>query len=149
MSISNIDLIKNLAENRSRSYWLLSLFYLRKPDKVFIAELRRGVEKINVIPDLKEEILLLKDALKEDLSDQFILRLAVEFTRLFRGIKEGYSPPPPYESVYRGEGRVMGNYTLMVMKKYRDAGFLIIDKYPGPQDYIGTELKFMSFLCFK
>jgi TorA maturation chaperone TorD len=73
-------------------------------------------------------------------------RLGSEYTRLFRGIKRGYGPPPPYESVYRGERRVIGEVTLDVMRMYRKAGFNIIDETAGPQDYLGTELKFMSFL---
>lgn len=147
----DFELLKKMAENRAKSYWLLSLFYLKRPDKKFLEELKENIFKLDIelSGEIKEGLSILKNVLiKEDDLNKFSERLAIEFTRLFRGIKEGYSPPPPYESVYRGEGRVMGKYTIIVMRKYLQHGFIVLDEYAGPQDYIGVELKFMSFLCY-
>ena len=141
------DFFRNLAEMRSRVYWLLSTFYLKKPDREFLRELKQKLPE-NVGDEFTEAIELIKKSLDDDL-DELAERLAIEFTRLFRGIKKGYSPPPPYESVYRGENRVMGEATLAVMKFYNEAGFGIIEEEEGPQDYIGVELKFMSLLCYR
>ncbi|ADC65408.1 cytoplasmic chaperone TorD family protein [Ferroglobus placidus DSM 10642] len=140
------NFLKSLAEMRSKVYWLLSDFYLKKPDKKFLKELKQKLPEN--VEEFSDAIELIKSSLDDDLDD-LSERLAVEFTRLFRGIKKGYSPPPPYESVYRGEERVMGETTLAVMKFYSEAGFGIIEEEEGPQDYIGVELKFMSLLCYK
>ena len=80
--------------------------------------------------------------------EELSTKLMIEFTRLFRGIKKGYGPPPPYESIYRGERRVIGQVTLDVMQMYQDANFVFSDDYyTGPLDYLGVELQFMAFLC--
>jgi len=53
---------------------------------------------------------------------------------------------PPYESVYRDGGCVMGPSTYAVLQIYQEAGF-----HPGaapePADHIAHELLFMSRLC--
>jgi TorA maturation chaperone TorD len=90
---------------------------------------------------------VLSDVLDSKPLDELSQQLSIEYTRLFRGIQKGYGPPPPYESIYRGERRVIGEVTLDVINMYRQANFTVIDETAGPQDYLGTELKFMSYLC--
>jgi TorA maturation chaperone TorD len=72
-------------------------------------------------------------------------RLAVEHTRLFGGIREGYGPPPPYESLWR-EGQVMGETAVAVACAYREAEY-----QPGgdglPLDHVAEELRFVAALC--
>jgi TorA maturation chaperone TorD len=143
--------VQSLAENRSRIYWFLSEFYNVKPNMEFILELRSNLKSIDEAD--KAEILgglLLKlESFLENLNESEIEMLQVSFTRLFRGISKDYSPPPPYESVYRGEGRVYGLSTERVMEFYAECGFGVIDDTVGPQDHITAELKFMAMLCFK
>lgn len=81
------------------------------------------------------------DKLQEDIS--------IEFTRLFRGVKQHYSPLPPYESVYREEsGRVFGETTADVQKNYRRFGFDLSDGLKNePPDHLSFELEFMHLLC--
>ncbi len=143
------DFMEKLAEMRSRTYWFLSTLYLKKPDTEMIEDIKLTLSELdNWEDDLTELIVLLRESLDGD-AHELSQRLAAEFTRLFRGISKGYGPPPPYESVYRGEGRVMGETTLSVLKFYNEAGMGIIDENEGPQDYIGIELKFMSLLCYR
>jgi len=154
----HLALLGNHAEARSKAYMLLSMFYSERP--------REGVVKRLKVPEfihtlkgaLSEENNGMNEGLKtlelfinsiKDLPETEVAEnLAVDFTRLFRGIKRDYGPPPPYESVYRGEGRVMGEWTQEVLKKYRDAeiGMDISGELP---DYIGIELKFIALLCYK
>jgi TorA maturation chaperone TorD len=138
-------------ENRSRFYSFLSELYLLKPDEDFLEKLTSKISEINQSVDgvLVKSIRNLRDTLKSSDFKELAQRLTIEFTRLLRGIKRGYGPPPPYESLYKGENRVRGEVTRDVMRMYQKAGFGIIDKNAGPQDYIGVELKFMSFLCHK
>ncbi len=81
----------------------------------------------------------------ESLSEQ----VAIEYTRLFRGIKKEYSPPPPYESVYREEdGRVFGELTTVVRNRYRRHRFDVASGLTSePSDHISLELEFMHLLC--
>ncbi len=138
------------AENRSRFYCFLGNFYIKKPDKTFINELKSKIRKIEQSSDgdLRESLAIVEDSLQGSNMEDLSTKLMIEFTRLFRGIKKGYGPPPPYESIYRGERRVIGQVTLDVMQMYQDANFVFSDDYyTGPLDYLGVELQFMAFLC--
>ncbi|RMD70174.1 MAG: hypothetical protein D6819_04930 [Gammaproteobacteria bacterium] len=123
-------------EARSRIYWFLGQLYLERPDDRLLETLRGLPREAPWGP--------LREAVRGESAES----LAVEFTRLFRGIREGYGPPPPYESLYR-EGRIMGQSTLDVMERYRQAGFGIIEPSAGPQDHLGVELRFMAMLCLE
>ena len=94
----------------------------------------------------------LKDAMKEfqssspDLSSDGELALQLDWTRLFRGVANGYSPPPPYESVYK-EGLLGGPTSQAVARTYATNGLGLSDKSNEMPDYIGVEFKFMSTLA--
>jgi putative dimethyl sulfoxide reductase chaperone len=72
--------------------------------------------------------------------------LRSEHLRLFGGVREGYGPPPPYESLHR-EGRLLGQTTEAVMAYYRGNGISLADEIAGPEDHLGIELKFVALLC--
>ncbi len=153
--------LSELAEARKKIYDLLSSLFLKVPTLDFVNTLMSeefgsvladltlkndnikgilgGIEIVNVF--LNDSRIKPRDKLRQE--------LAVVFTRLFRGIREFYSPPPPFESVYQ-EGRVMGNSTREVMRRYAEARAEILgsqkEKMP---DSIEIELGFMSFLCSK
>ncbi len=145
------------ADERSRVYLLLSGFYTERPGEEFIAKLqtakfRNTLEILSSSEDSKiaeaaELFQAFLDSIRNTPIEEVALELGVDFTKLFRGIKKGYSPPPPYESLWRGEDRVMGEWTLKVIERYQNSGISmdISDEIP---DYIGIELKFMSLLCF-
>jgi TorA maturation chaperone TorD len=121
-----------------------------KPDPMFLSKLKRDLEQLEFDEENEISVALidirkrLENGEISDLSD-FLL---IEYTRLFRGIKRRYSPPPPYESIYRGERNVIGEVTLNVIKQYKESGF-IFDKYSGPKDNISTEIRFLSYLTNK
>lgn len=83
---------------------------------------------------------------RPDLSAEGELALQVDWTRLFRGVAKGYSPPPPYESVYK-EGLLGGQTSQAVARVYAASGLGVTDKSNEMPDYIGVELKFMSTLA--
>jgi TorA maturation chaperone TorD len=72
-------------------------------------------------------------------------RLAVEHARLFRGIQEGYGPPPPYESLWR-EGQMMGDTTLSTLAAYAETGYRPDDRW-GPPDHLAEQLRFVATLA--
>ncbi len=91
-------------------------------------------------------MVLLQSSLLSTEASQLATRLGLEYTRLLRGIKQSYGPPPPYESLYR-ENRLMGEATLAVLRHYQQAGYGMLEENVGPQDHLGTELKFMALRC--
>lgn len=72
-------------------------------------------------------------------------RLSREYTRLF------VAPRPlvyPYESMHRDPcPRVMGDFTLDVIRCYREAGFRVSDAWRDLPDHVALELHFMSTLA--
>lgn len=144
---AQLDELKALAEVRSRTWWLLSRFFLERPEPAFLAELGAAfgsppASEVAVNPDVDALVAYLREATPEDLGR----RLAPEFTRLLRGIQEGSGPPPPYESLYRGQS-VGGDLTLAVLNRYRAAGFGEVEPSVGPQDHLGAELRFLALLA--
>ncbi len=156
-----VTLLSRQAEDRSKIYLLLSTFYLRRPreefvnkikSKKFIQNLKKafsgdGSKRESSLEDglnaLESFIKSINGVPEQDVAEN----LAIEFTKLFRGIKEGYGPPPPYESVWRGEGRVMGECTQKVLQIYQASG-VGMDLEDELPDYLGIELKFMAILSY-
>ena len=72
--------------------------------------------------------------------------LAGDFTDLLRGLRP-FSPPPPYESLYR-EGVIHGRATSEVMEIYARYGVEPTTMLGGEMpDHISLELDFMRHLC--
>ncbi len=76
------------------------------------------------------------------------LGLQVEWTKLFRGVAKGYSPPPPYESVYK-EGILGGKVSQSVADVYSENGMEVSKASSELPDFIGVEFKFMATLAAK
>ena len=137
-----------LARQRSQGYWFAAELFLRRPDAAFLGELQAQLAAADPAalagsPALGElRAALLGPATAAELAQT----LGVEYTRLLRGIREGYGPPPPYESLYR-EQRLVGEVTLAVLRHYRQAGYGVIEADLGPQDHIAAELRFMALLA--
>ncbi|WP_309492422.1 molecular chaperone TorD family protein [Candidatus Hecatella orcuttiae] len=150
--------LAQVAENRSKTYDFLKAFYIQPPSREFLKSLMGedflpllgSVKKLEGLPadaaEGVESIKLFIGRLK-DAGFKLHESLAVEYTRLFRGIKPSYGPPPPYESVYR-EGTVWGESAAQVLRTYRQFGLGLQDEFRGePPDHIGFELDFMRLLC--
>ena len=72
--------------------------------------------------------------------------LAQEYTTLFIGLERTLAPP--YESVYLSRDHIMfERQTLEVRDYYKQAGLEIPRLHKEPDDHIGYELLFTSFLC--
>ncbi len=74
--------------------------------------------------------------------------LKVDFAKLFIGPFTLFAAP--YGSVYLDEERkVMGDSTLDVKNRYRDAGLDTAKNFKDAPDHISAELEFMYYLIFK
>jgi len=153
-----------LALGRAKVYQLLSTLYFKphQPDLLrFLAEwVAAQIESEAddayqaLSPEIRQGLSLLDSFFKtvqvkpwQEIGDA----ISVEFTRLFRGVKKDYSPPPPYESVYCEEsGRVFGELTMEVYHQYRSFGYNLTDELKNePPDHLSFELDFMHLMCSK
>ncbi|SFB73266.1 chaperone TorD involved in molybdoenzyme TorA maturation [Halobiforma haloterrestris] len=70
--------------------------------------------------------------------------LRTEHARLFVG--PGDPPCPPYESVYRDDGDVLGPTTRAAVEWYRAYDLGLEPDWPDLPDHIATELEFVAHL---
>ena len=75
-------------------------------------------------------------------------QLKVDFSKLFVGPYKLFAAP--YGSVYLDGGRkIMGDSTLDVRNRYREAGLDTAKNFKDAPDHISAELEFMYYLVFK
>lgn len=133
-----------------RAYFILSNIYMQVPGKDFSRILEREIlPSLSALGNMAAEkgwtrVLEALRLIEEGASGK---DLAGEFTKLFRGVRPGYGPKPPYESLYRGEKTVMGDIAGEVKRRYREAGLSLEARFKGePPDHISFELFFLSHL---
>ena len=149
-----------LAQARAELYHLLAGLYSASPRVECLKSLAKWVslqpyaESESQWPseEMESGLLTLDNFFKSN-SDKSWNELeetvSVEFTRLLRGVRQHYSPPPPYESVYREEGgRVFGELSMQVQSCYRRFSLDLTSEFRGePPDHLSFELEFMYYLC--
>ena len=159
-SDSDRDTMRNSAsraDDRAAAYRLLAWFLLERPDEAFIrGMLARGVGSWLSATDqslasMREGLLGMRDFLATRQTyepEKLCLDLAVQWTRLFRGVAPGYGPRPPYEAMYRGkEGETHAELLLDLGSLYSVAGVAISAGRSERPDHLGLELDLMGLLC--
>jgi TorA maturation chaperone TorD len=152
---------RELALARSGTFGFLASIYLNAPTTELANRLLEGKLTASFKP------VALVDEVSVDIKDGFQVlgrfmtnihdksvnalaeELAVEWTRLFRGVKRGYGPPPPYESVYGETQRTMGRPATEISNLYAEAGAGLSKTLHELPDYIGVELDSLRFMCAK
>ena len=145
------------ASARAGAYSFLALLCNQRPERSLVQRLRDlGVDGLVNAVDVGEAEGPVRRGLQE-MAD-FVLEtaevpdtevqeiLAVDWTRLFRGVRPGYGPPPPYEGVYTdGDGlRAMH----AVAHVYHTYGVTPAQGGAGNRpDYLGLELDFLRYAC--
>ena len=140
--------LRELALTRSRVYDFLGSVYLKVPNPDLVERFMKEPSlpgEFHGMAMLREFFTRNRGKTPQELQES----LALEHSRLLSGISYGYGPPPPYESVWIGQGRVMGASTVDVMKAYSEAGLELVAKNREPPDHVGIELGFISYLCRK
>jgi TorA maturation chaperone TorD len=153
---------QQLAQSRSKLYGFLSALYVKLPNEEFAANLlcdkfqsllQLISQSDQVSGEMKEGLKTIEGFVNETRDrprTELAQELGVDWTRLFRGLKRGYGPPPPYESVYIESSEQDARQTIgEVMKTYREAGVSVDEKAGQRSDYIGIELDFMRHLAEK
>lgn len=143
------DEFQQLMKARQNVYDLLRCFFLQEPSENFFQALKEEDVLKNLRgyhPDLDEGVEFLSAAILSPTISLLVPDLLSEFNRLFIGP----FPVPLYESVYRSPSRlVMQEETLVVRRKYIEAGLAVNPRESFPDDHIGTELEFIFYLCQK
>jgi TorA maturation chaperone TorD len=146
------------AEVRATMYTFLARMFNERPDQALVRRLRSlGSEWIAELAqsiDLPDEAVRgLKDiarfveASAEAPEDDIAQSLAVDWTRLFRGVAPGYGPPPPYEGVYM-PGNVEASAVLQaVVTDYLKHDVVMFQDSVNRPDYIGLEFDFLALLA--
>ena len=160
------------AENRCNAYGFLATVYNQMPDDAFVSNiLNTDLDGLLAVFDhedqpqsdqpqsdntgayILEGLLLIKDYIeqsREKTLEDIKIEMGRDRTRLFRGIKSGYGPPPPYESVYVGtDENPSTQASLDVRQAYTDADAKVPKEVKELPDYIGIELDFMRHLTQK
>ena len=147
---------ETLSMARAQVYHFLARCFGQRPDDAFVQRLlspRTRQLLRNALGDNASAVLDGLQLINRFLDDHHNTtqndlgeKLSVDFTKLTRGLHEGYGPAPPYESVWKGEAMVMGPTTQRVVQFYQKAP-LSISLWNQPPDHIANELRFMALLC--
>ena len=144
------------AHLRAEMYGFLARMFNHRPDVEFVRRLRvLGVDSFTfsteteLAPDVAQglqEMGFYIEATSADPEEKVEEDLAVDWTRLFRGVRPGYGPPPPYEGVYAEEGTDQGDVLQSIMRVYHEHSVDLDEKAGNRPDYIGIELDFLRHL---
>ena len=134
-----------LESSRMEAFRLLSDCY-RLPDQALIEKIRRLEMHMVTISEQSAESV--QRLCKEFENTPDIELLKIDFSKLFVGPYNLLAPP--YGSVYlEGERKIMGDSTLDVISRFREAGLQTSESFKDAPDHISAELEFMYYLIFK
>lgn len=72
--------------------------------------------------------------------------LAVDWTRLFRGVSPNYGPPPPYEAVYNQTHLSLSELFGEILSSYHEGGVTVRKDVANRPDYIGVEFEYLQIM---
>lgn len=145
---------------RASSYAFLAWLFLEAPDFDFVTKLL--ADDLHESPGsptssspagsrMAEGLQMMRSSLQANSPctvEDICFTLAVERTRLLRGVANGYGPPPPYESLYRSsEDRRANTFLVQVAEFFCFAQIDIPAVHADRLDYLGLELDLMRLLC--
>jgi len=135
----------NHESSRMTAFRLLSdCFFLPEPG------LSEKLENLEFnMANVSEPAVKLVQSMRTELEASADLEpLKVNFSKLFVGPYK--LSAAPYGSVYlEGERKMMGDSTLDVKSRYREAGLNTAETFKDAPDHISAELEFMYYLIFK
>ena len=146
-----------IAQARRSVYEMLSGFFLELPaletvNSIFDPDFGRRLSAVAPVfetGEIREGLRLIStfiSSFTNDSREEILKRIAMDRTRLFRGVSEKHSPPPPYESFYR-EQRLRGEGSAEVYRFYSKLGVTLAEEWTESPDYLGIEIDFMRLLC--
>jgi TorA maturation chaperone TorD len=148
------------AHARAAFYAFLSVHFTRLPDAPFVEQLRSPECRAMLAalvsdPDVENNLAAGADLMAAYLratqgqpAAELAETLAVDRTRLYRGIAPDYGPPPPYELVW---SKTYRDITLLqeLARLYREAGLALPLESTDRPDYLGVELDYLRALAVR
>jgi TorA maturation chaperone TorD len=145
------------AQGRAGMYSFLANLFNQRPDLELVRRLREmgpegfdiATDREDISPDVEQglrELASYIDATQDRSEEEVEQDLAVDWTRLFRGISPNYGPPPPYEGVYTEGVGSPSDVLQGVMQEYHKYSVDVDEKAANRPDYIGIELDFLRYL---
>jgi TorA maturation chaperone TorD len=146
------------AEARAGMYSFLANLFNQRPDLELVERLCElgpdGFDTVtdeeDVSPEIErglQEMASYISATEEMQIGEVEQDLAVDWTRLFRGVSPGYGPPPPYEGVYSEGASNPSEVLQAIMRTYHEYSVDVDEEAGNRPDYIGIELDFLRHLC--
>jgi len=144
------------AREEAGMYGFLAALFNQPPDAGLVRRLRTiGVASLlencaDLEPTARQGLQEIDDYVAQSLGDpedEMATALAVDWTRLFRGIRPGYGPPPPYEALYRSDISNPLELLQAIMAWYRHYNLAAAPDQLNRPDYLGLELGFLSHLA--
>lgn len=157
LSKNDILIDVETANNLANIYGFLATIFDTRPDSELVRRLKAlGMSSFvgsDATYDVTEEIIeglsqmsvFFKDTSNSP-EEEVVQQLAIDWTRLFRGLSPDYGPPPPYEAVYIDDGRTHTEIMEALNHFYHDCGSIVEEDYTNRIDYLGLELAFLAFL---
>lgn len=145
------------ARTRAGMYSFLANLFNQRPDLELVRRLREmgpegmriGAGQGEVSQEVEEglrEMASFINAIQGQPEEQVEQDLAVDWTRLFRGVSPSYGPPPPYEGVYIEGAASPSDVLQAIMQTYHKFSVDVDKKAANRPDYIGIELDFLRYL---
>ena len=143
--------------DRAGMFGFLGSLFNHRVDADFVRRLKGGgissllvddrMESIQ--PDIRlglDEMSDFIQAVDSKTNKEIEQELAVDWTRLFRGVSPEYGPPPPFEGLYVKGGTDSHEVLETVLSCYKANGFSPDPAFQNRPDYIGMELDFLGLL---
>lgn len=136
------------ATGTSSIYFLLARLYKDVAPAELLSSLR-DPQMMGVLEDL--DCAFDQDFLAPEIDEDFVEKMAVDFTQLFIGPKDFICP---YESMFHQRddddwGKLWGADTVRVKKFIESAGLEFASDYGGIPDHLAVELEFMGAVTRK
>jgi putative dimethyl sulfoxide reductase chaperone len=140
------DLATIVAHRRTMYAWLARI-YRHEIDQAFLDALGRMDLTVGTgVAALDTGYQILSHFVSHR-NEQTLTDLAVDFARIFVGVRKSASAFP-YESVYTSPDRlIMQDARDRAVRFYRGEGVKCTEDLIEPEDHIGFELEFMALLC--
>ncbi len=146
------------ARSRADVYSFLATLMNECPDAALVGNLRAAggdfisnlAEEANLTGEVAQGFRDMAKFVEESKSqpEQAVQQdLAVDWTRLFRGLSPAYSPMPPYEASFVETNDTPIQLIQEVNQLYRVNGLAMSSDYRDRPDYMGVELSFLQHLC--
>jgi len=147
-----------IARTQAELYGFLARVFNHRPDLAFASSLKGpGAEFLKQLAEESEipagvslgwrEMAAYVDTQAGKSDAELEQALAVDWTRLFRGLSPQFGPTPPYEAAYLPHGKRDAEYLQALVRFYQESGVSIDEDHHDRPDYIGLEIGFLCHLA--